>query len=145
MANTNPSTDFHNQETIVQRTFSVDEQSNPAITTLRIAERLPIIFDGLVSAADDGEAYETLTRMIHDFHGSLEELSTMAADALTSILPGVSGLPAIQKDEYLHYEELAPDQQAQAAIMFSGHKLGMFRYMTHDGKVLCRRPIRDFD
>lgn len=145
MAITNPSPDFHNQEVILQRAFSVDEQNNPAITTLRIAERLPIIFDGLVSAADDGEAYETLARMIHDFHGSLEDLSTMAANALASILPGVSGLPAMQKDEYFLYEELAPDQQLQASIMFSGHKLGMYRYMTHDGKVLCRKPIQDFD
>jgi hypothetical protein len=145
MANTNPSPDLHNQETIFQRTFSLDEQNHSAITTLRIAERLPIIFDGLVSAADDGEAYETLVRMIHGFHGSLEDLSTMAANALASILPVVSGLPAMQKDEYLLYEELSPDQQAQTYAMFSGHKLGMYRYMTHDGKVLCRKPIQDFD
>jgi len=145
MANTNPSPDLHHQETISQRAFSLDEQNNPAITTLRIAERLPIIFDGLVSAADEGEAYETLVRMIHGFHGDLEDLSTMAANALASFLPGVSGLPAMQKDEYVLYEELTPDQQAQASIMFSGHKLGAFRYMTHDGKVLCRKPIQDFD
>jgi len=145
MANSNPSLDLQNQKPILQRAFSLDELSNPAITTLRIAQRLPIIFDGLVSAADEGEAYETLIRMIHDFHGNLVDLSTIAANALASNLPGVSGLPTLQMDEYLLYEELTPDQQAQASIMFSGHKLGEFRYMTYEGKVLCRRPIKDFD
>lgn len=96
MADTHTNPDRRDREPILKRAFSPDEQNHPVITTLRVAERLHIVFHGLVYAANDGEAYETLVRRIQAFHGDLEELSAMANHALNSILPGVSGLPPRQ-------------------------------------------------
>ncbi len=56
--------------------------SDVALVSLRIAERMSILSEGVVNAADDGESYESLVRQIRTLHDNLANLSNSCNQAL---------------------------------------------------------------
>jgi hypothetical protein len=53
-----------------------------ALLSLRLAERMCIISEGIVQAADDGESYETLVNRLKLLHHDLECLEKCSNQAL---------------------------------------------------------------
>ncbi|MEW8092249.1 MAG: hypothetical protein AB2784_21795 [Candidatus Thiodiazotropha endolucinida] len=72
------------QPTPVVPQTSKAEHANNVLMVLNIAERMPIFSQDIIDAANEGEPYEKLTRMVEGLHHNLAELSELAEKAKVS-------------------------------------------------------------
>lgn len=56
--------------------------SDVSLFSLRAAERMSMISEGVVKAADDDESYETIVRRVKELHSNLVNLSKSCNQAL---------------------------------------------------------------
>ncbi|MET0090830.1 MAG: hypothetical protein ABW068_12620 [Candidatus Thiodiazotropha sp.] len=72
----------------VQQTYSKENYgevlglSEEALLSLRMAERMSMLSEDILHAAQEGEAYETIVRKVESLHNSLADLTSCANRAL---------------------------------------------------------------
>ncbi|MCU7927543.1 MAG: hypothetical protein KZQ97_14015 [Candidatus Thiodiazotropha sp. (ex Dulcina madagascariensis)] len=72
----------------VQQTYSKENYgevlglSEEALLSLRMAERMSMLSEDILHAAQEGEAYETIVRKVESLHSCLADLTNCANRAL---------------------------------------------------------------